>query len=631
MERRVLLAISLSFLVLFLFQRFVMPPAPAPAPQSGATPDKPAVSPPSAGANQTAPAPSAPSPPAKVVASGNATPGGPTVTVGDNSEREIVVETTTVRAVFSNRGARLLHWVLKEYRTDEGAPLDLVPAGAGPDADKPFMLAVDDAAMTARINTALYRVSVRDGAEASSAATPLTENTVDVTATPRTIVFESETSDGLQITKSFAIEPRGYVMTFSPIVQLGQTRLNPSIQWGPGLDDDIARAAPASFFSPNYEAPPQAMIYKEGDVERVAPDASGSQEGAFRYAGVSDHYFASLLLNEQSPQTFRIVYVPRAAPQPDDPAIIGRYVSYEVRFHQPQDNSRFFFGPKAFDDLRAIDPELTRAIHFGMFSWLAVPLLGALQWVHGYVGNWGWSIVVLTILINLAMFPLRHKSVVSMRKMQEIQPQMKAIQERYAKYKVTDPERQKMNTEVMELYKARGVNPASGCVPVLLTMPFLFAFYAMLSVAIEIRGANFIGWITNLSEADPYFVTPILMGAAQFWQTKMTPTGADPTQQRIMLFMPIMFTFMSLSFPSGLVVYWLISTVWTIGQQYLHELLDWRTQAGKKIGPQITQPQIRHRLWLHQTSRPLSRKWLTQWIWISPPLRKRCPMASAST
>ena len=142
--------------------------------------------------------------------------------------------------------------------------------------------------------------------------------------------------------------------------------------------------------------------------------------------------------------------------------------------------------------MRSIDPEFTRAIYFGMFAWLAAPLLDALRWVHGFVGNWGWSIIVLTILINLAMFPLRHKSVVSMRKMQELQPQMKAIQDRYAKYKITDPERQKMNTEVMELYKSRGVNPASGCVPMLLTMPFLFAFYAMLGQAIEIRGQDFL-------------------------------------------------------------------------------------------------------------------------------------------
>ena len=226
-----------------------------------------------------------------------------------------------------------------------------------------------------------------------------------------------------------------------------------------------------------------------------------------------------------------------------------------------------------FEELRAIDPQLTRAINFGMFSWLAVPLLGALKWVQGFVGNWGWSIVVLTILINLAMFPLRHKSVVSMRKMQEIQPQMKAIQERYAKYKITDPERQKMNTEVMELYKAKGVNPASGCVPMLLTLPFLIAFYSMLQMAIEIRGANFVGWITNLSAPDPYFILPVAMGAVQFWQTKIQPIGGDPTQQRIMMFMPLMFAAMSFSFPSGLVLYWLVSTLFTIVQQYFTNYL----------------------------------------------------------
>jgi YidC/Oxa1 family membrane protein insertase len=203
--------------------------------------------------------------------------------------------------------------------------------------------------------------------------------------------------------------------------------------------------------------------------------------------------------------------------------------------------------------------------------------------VQGFVGNWGWSIVVLTILINLAMFPLRHKSVVSMRKMQEIQPQMKAIQERYKKYKVTDPERQKMNTEVMELYKAKGVNPASGCVPMLLTLPFLIAFYSMLQMAIEIRGANFMGWITNLSAPDPYFILPIAMGAVQFWQTKLQPAGGDPTQQKIMMFMPLMFAVMSFSFPSGLVLYWLVSTLFTIVQQYFtNYLIGAPVKAGAK-------------------------------------------------
>jgi YidC/Oxa1 family membrane protein insertase len=222
--------------------------------------------------------------------------------------------------------------------------------------------------------------------------------------------------------------------------------------------------------------------------------------------------------------------------------------------------------------MRNIDPELTRAIYFGMFAWLAAPLLDALRWVHGYIGNWGWSIIVLTILINLAMFPLRHKSVVSMRRMQEIQPQMKAIQDRYAKYKITDPERQKMNTEVMELYKAKGVNPASGCVPMLLTLPFLFAFYAMLGQAIEIRGESF-WWIPNLALRDPFFITPALMGISMFWQQRITPSTADPTQQKIMMFMPIMITVTMLFAPAGLVIYWFVSNVWSIGQQYFTNYL----------------------------------------------------------
>ena len=475
-----------------------------------------------------------------------------------------------MRAVFSNRGARLLHWTLKGYRSDKGTPLDLVPQGAGPDAVKPFSLVVDDPAVSARLNNAIYRVSA--GGAGGDKPLGLSDN-VDATASPQTIVFEMAAADGLTVKKSFAVEPGGYLVTVGTVVQLAQARLNPSIHWGTGLGDDIARSPPASFFSPSYNTPSQAILYKDGKVERVPPTTSGSQEGAFRYAGIDDHYFLSVVINEPAPAPFRIDYAPVHVAQTDDPAIIGKYTAYAVRYQSPQDQARFFFGPKAFEDLKSVDTELTRAINYGMFSWLAVPLLGALKWVHGFIGNWGWSIVVLTILINLAMFPLRHKSVVSMRKMQEIQPQMKAIQDRYAKYKVTDPERQKMNTEVMALYKSKGVNPASGCVPMLLTMPFLFAFYAMLSQSIEIRGAHFAGWINNLSAPDPYFISPLIMGATMFWQQKMTPATMDPAQAKIMMFMPVMFTFMSLSFPSGLVIYWTVSNIWGIGQQYFTNYL----------------------------------------------------------
>jgi YidC/Oxa1 family membrane protein insertase len=215
-----------------------------------------------------------------------------------------------------------------------------------------------------------------------------------------------------------------------------------------------------------------------------------------------------------------------------------------------------------------VDDELVRAIYFGFFAWLAVPLLGALNWVHGFVGNYGFAIIILTILINLAIFPLRHKSVVSMRRMQELQPQLKAIQDRYADLKVTDPKRQKLNTEIMNLYREKGVNPAGGCVPMLLQFPVLLAFYSMLSQAIELRGAEFGLWIRDLSQPDPYFVVPILMAASMFWQMKITPTAADPAQQRMMMIMPIIFSFMFLWAPSGLVIYWFVSNLWAIGQQY---------------------------------------------------------------
>jgi len=159
--------------------------------------------------------------------------------------------------------------------------------------------------------------------------------------------------------------------------------------------------------------------------------------------------------------------------------------------------------------------------------------------------------------------------------MQEIQPQVKSIQDRYAKFKATDPEKQKMNQELMTLYRERGVNPASGCVPMLLTFPVLFAFYALLSKSIELRGAPFVFWIHDLSMPDPLFITPVLMGVSQLWMQKMTPTpaGSDPAQQKMMMFMPVMFTFFFLWAPAGLAIYYAVSNIWGIGQQYLTNYL----------------------------------------------------------
>jgi YidC/Oxa1 family membrane protein insertase len=198
------------------------------------------------------------------------------------------------------------------------------------------------------------------------------------------------------------------------------------------------------------------------------------------------------------PGTAAVEYYSLSIPaKTGDPSLSRDYIGYDIRFQSMPGgpaNARFFVGPKHFETMRRVDVDLVRAIWFGMFAFLCVPLLSALNWLDGFLGNYGWSIIALTVIINAAMFPLRHKSNVSMRKMQAIQPQIKAIQDRYAKLKTTDPARQKMNTEMMELYREKGVNPASGCVPMLLTFPVLFAFYSLLSEAIELRGQPFILW-----------------------------------------------------------------------------------------------------------------------------------------
>jgi YidC/Oxa1 family membrane protein insertase len=244
-------------------------------------------------------------------------------------------------------------------------------------------------------------------------------------------------------------------------------------------------------------------------------------------------------------------------------------MSYALDPAQPGAPIKFFIGPKDFDVLAQLGPDMTRAINFGIFSVIVVPLLRSLKWVNGYIGNYGWSIVVLTAIIQIILFPLQHKSIVSMRKMQEVQPQVKAIQDRYAKYKATDPEKQKMNQELMALYKERGVNPASGCVPIILTMPLLLAMWAMLQTSIELRGAPFL-WVHDLTVRDPFYISPVLMGLTQFWQQRITPAaGADPAQQKMMMFMPVVFTGMFLWAPAGVAVYWLMSNLWGIGQQYL--------------------------------------------------------------
>jgi YidC/Oxa1 family membrane protein insertase len=549
MERRVLIAIVLSFLVLYFYQAYFAPPPPPPP--------RPAAS--SSAPSTQAEAPSSSStPPTSTAEAGPAVTNGPAepqAVVSDTAEREITVETAKVTAVFTNRGGRLLHWRLKDYRDNSGEPVDLVPSGLPASEALPFSLRVpDDPNLTARLNNSLYRVS--DGARR-----------VDATRSASSLTFEFEDAAGVHVRKEFRFEPANYVVSLSVDARNGERAINPTVAWGPGPGDVTpARTNPGFFNRSGALSPPELILYRAGKVERIAINKIGEQpiqEGQFRFAGVDDHYFMIAAVN---PGQTRIESRALVVPGPAETR--RQLISQAIRFPAPPMNVRFFVGPKQFDLLRSIDSELVRAVNFGMFGWLAVPLLGALKWLHGIVGNWGWSIVLLTVLINLAMFPLRQKSVVSMRKMQELQPQLKAIQDRYANLKVTDPARQKMNTEVMNLYREKGVNPASGCIPMLLMMPVLFAFYALLSQAIELRGATFGWWIKDLSQPDPFFVIPILVSLTMFWQQRMTPATGDPTQRQMMMLMPIVFGFIFLTTAAGTALYWFVSNVWAIGQQY---------------------------------------------------------------
>lgn len=552
MEKRVLLAVVLSFIVLYGYQAIFPPPKPVPP--AAAIPQPPVAAQP--GPAGTPPVEAAtPVPPGAAPAQP-----APAPLVADSAERDIVLENQSVRAIFTTRGGALKSWRLKKYQDGSRQALELIPQDTPAGQPRPFTLAVDDARVSATLAQAFFRPSA---------------TSLDISSGPATLTFDYADGSGLTARKDFSFDPRSpYVVYLSARVSQGSTPLVPTVQWGPAIRDAVDLDARAS-----GEMSSRPILSHDGDVNRVDPSdiaEVASQEGAFGFAGVDDHYFlTAVVLPKQVPVRLTYETVAMPAAQGAETAL-PPFIRWAVRFNGAPSGAAFFAGPKDFDVLAAIDRELVKAIDFGIFAWLVVPLLRALKWLNVYVGNYGWSIVWLTVLINIAMFPLRHKSVVSMRRMQEIQPEMKSIQDRYANLKMTDPAKSKMNEEMMALYKSRGVNPASGCVPMLLTMPVLFAFYAMLSVAIELRGAPFIGWITDLSRHDPLYITPILMGLTQFVQTKMTPSTADPTQQRIMLLMPLIFMFMFVKAPSGLVLYWTISNAWAIGQQYF---------TNKLIGP----------------------------------------------
>ena len=564
MERRVLLALALSVLVLLVYQSLVAPPPPPspsvetapPGDMAVASPADPAE-PPSASAARPAAGAAAP----ELVAPLAVPPAMPVV--ADDAEREIPVESDLVQALFRNRGAVLAGWRMVQHVDQEtGEPIDLVPGDLPESEEAPFTLVFDDPALTARARDALFRAS----------AAGLT-----LRGAEETLTFDYEDSAGLRIRKTFRFDPaaNGYVVHFGVEASLAGQPLTPAIAWGPAIGGIESSQSGIAYLS----GPRGLLLGRVLEAGALAPEdvwrpeASDVAErptygGQFSFAGVDNHYFlaAALMANGEAEVAYRSVPLPPRVPDGSPRELIA----FTLRVPEAAlADLPFFLGPKVFESLESAHPALVQAVDFGWLGWLVVPLHRSLTWIHGYVGNWGWSIIVLTVLVNIIILPLRHKSVVAMRKMQELQPEMKAIQERYGHLKATDPDKGKMNQEIMQLYRDRGANPVSGCLPMVLTFPVLFAFFSLLRAAVEIRGEPFIGWITDLTQYDPYYITPIVMGASMVWQQKLTPSQADPMQQRIMMLMPVIFTFMFLRMPSGLVIYWLTSNIFGIGQTVL--------------------------------------------------------------
>jgi len=334
--------------------------------------------------------------------------------------------------------------------------------------------------------------------------------------------------------------------------------------WGPGLGNPTESERGVQ----GYQEP-QGVALVGGSVKRFPPNKiEGGGEPVLDpgWVGVESHYFVALFVLGQGGTEARVQAV--TIPVPGESASVRVVAGVEM---PPTGTVRLYVGAKDYDTLHALGRGLERVVPVG--EWIgpiAVLLMRLLRWVHGHVGNWGWAIVLVTVLINMIMAPLRHYSIANGLKMAKLSPEMRAIQERYRKVPLMDPRRQQMQEEMGALYARHGMSMGTqmmvGCLPLLITMPFLFAFYRVLTVSIELRGASFL-WVPDLALKDPLFLTPILMGSSMFAMQKMTPSTMDPAQQRIMMLMPIILAGMFMAAPAGLNLYWLTANVWSILQQ----------------------------------------------------------------
>ena len=551
MEKRLILAIVLSFLVLIGYQLLFVKPKPQ-------VPETPAAAPPALARTEGAPSGQAAAP-ASAAAKPAQQPGpaqGLKATAAQ-PETEVVVETSLYRAVWTTKGAVLKSWKLKRHLNDKKEPLDLVPAQSRETGRFPFALALEDKALAASLNAALF--------EASKATVELADGRSDE------VRFTYSDGKSVRAEKVYRFTGGTYAVGIELRVWTNGQEAAPSLVWGPG----IGNPSPAEL-NKRITSTVGAAVYSGGKVARLDEKKYKPEASAWNFvdwAAYEDNYFAALfVLPPQKGQTTFEREVPAE----------GQAPLYFLSVSRP---GTAFIGPKDFDALKAFGHDAKKAINFGAFGSIAEILLISVKYFYKLVPNWGVAIILLTLVIKIIFFPLTYSSTKSMAKMAELQPKIKALRAKYKKAKTDIEQRRQMNEEMMKLYKEHGVNPAGGCLPLLIQLPIFWGVFRMLVASVEFRHAPFVLWIQDLSVKDPLPVPvlPILMGITQFITQKMTPTTADPAQAKMMLIMPVIMTVFFMNFQSGLILYWLTTNVLQIAQQAIMNRMMAR-QKGKDNG-----------------------------------------------
>lgn len=532
--KRLVIALVLSAAVLILWT-VVFPPPPPPKP---AFPQMPTVAP--GGLATATPAPAATSTPApEAPAPRNVPP------IVASSETLVTVESGYCRATLTNRGGALRSFILKAYEDSRGQPLDLVRQSPGFPG---VTLTVDPAdPFLSRAAEALYAIEKEEK---------------DATVTLR---FRYREADGAGLVRTYVFRS-GYVVSMR-VEREGAGRLPLGIVAGPGIGNPSADEMKSQYTRPGSAV----ALFGTGSKMQKASGGLKEPESVgpgLTAAGLEDNYFLTAFLPDARatavvrPQAVAVPPGPDGKPAPQEIAVVLEGTGALV--------ADLYFGPKDIAVLEKVRPGMEKLIDYGWFAILVKPLLWTLKEIQSVVKNWGVAILVITFLIKVLLYPLTHKQLVSMKKMSALQPKMEAIRAKYSTKVKSDPTaRLKMNEETMALYKQEGVNPAGGCLPLLLQMPILIAFYNLLAHSIELRHAPFMLWITDLSAKDPYYVTPILMTVTMWLQQQMTPATGDPAMRRMMNIMPFAMGFFFKDMPSGLVLYWLMQNVLTIVQQLL--------------------------------------------------------------